>query len=403
MELIKHKAYKFALNPTDTQMVLLNKHCGCSRFIYNTLLKEKQDHYLNNGKTLNYNQTCSFIAKFKKEEETAWLKEVNSQSLQQAAKDLETAYGNFFKGLAEFPKFKKKDRKNSFRCPQSVKVKDGKLFIPKFKEGILIRQHRKINGTIKSCTVTKRPSGKYYVSILVEEKINHLKKTGNKVGIDLGVKDFAITSDGKKYKNPINTKKYEKNLRKTQKDLSRKVKGSNRYNRQRIKVAKVHEKITNSRNDHHHKISTELVRNYDFISLEDLAVKNMVKNHKLAKHISDCSWSSFVNMLKYKCDWYGKKLVQINRFYPSSKTCSTCDYINDKLSLNIREWKCPKCNSIHDRDHNAAINIYRQGLSITGMETEALVNSNINETTVCEVPKKKIHLESEAHKSLACG
>lgn len=403
MDQMKHKAYKFALNPTEVQMGLLNKHCGCSRFIYNTLLKEKQDHYLNSGKTLNYNQTCGFIAKFKKEEETIWLKEVNSQSLQQAAKDLETAYGNFFKGLTGFPKFKKKGLKNSFRCPQFVKVKDNKLFIPKFKEGILIRQHRKINGNIKSCTVTKRPSGKYYVSILVEEEINHLEKTGNKVGIDLGIKDFVITSDGRKYKNPRNTKKYEKHLRKTQKDLSRKVKDSNSYIKQKIKVAKVHEKITNSRNDHHHKISTELVRNYDFIYLEDLAVKNMVKNHKLAKHISDCSWSSFVNMLKYKCDWYGKELVQINRFYPSSKTCSSCDYIYDKLSLNIREWKCPKCNGIHDRDHNAAKNIYRQGLSITGMEMEALVNSNINETAVCEVLKKKSHSDSEAHKSLACG
>lgn len=366
-------------------------------------LKEKQDHYLNNGKTLNYNQTCDFIAKFKKEEETAWLKEVNSQSLQQAAKDLEIAYGNFFKGLTEFPKFKKKDGKNSFRCPQFVKVKDGKLFIPKFKEGILIRQHRKINGTIKSCTVTKRPSGKYYVSILVEEKIKHLEKTNKGVGVDLGIKDFAITSDGKKYKNPRNTKKYEKNLRKTQKDLSRKVKGSNRYNRQKIKVARVHEKITNSRNDHHHKVSTELVRNYDFISLESLSVKNMIKNPKLSKHIADCSWSSFVNMLKYKCDWYGKELVQIDRFYPSSRSCSNCDYIYDKLSLDVRNWKCPNCGAEHDRDHNAAINIYRQGLSITDMEAVALVDSNINETTVCEVSKKMSQSDSEAHKSLACG
>lgn len=396
MKQIKHKAYKFALNPTDVQKILLNKHCGCSRFIYNTLLKEKQDHYLNNGKTLNYNQTCSFIAKFKKEEETKWLKEVNSQSLQQAAKDLETAYGNFFKGLTKFPKFKKKGPKDSFRCPQFVKVKDNKLFIPKFKEGIPIRQHREIKGKIKSCTVVKRPSGKYYASILVEEEINHLPKTNKEVGIDLGIKDFAITSDGKKFKNNRFTKKYQVELRKHQKHLSRKVKGSNRYIKQKIKVAKVHEKITNSRNDHHHKLSTQLVKDYDFIALEDLAVKNMVKNNKLAKHISDCSWSNFVNMLSYKCDWYGKKLVQVNRFYPSSKTCSSCDYIYGKLSLDIREWKCPKCGSIHDRDHNAAKNIYRQGLSITNMEMEALANSNISETTVCEVFKKKNRSDSEA-------
>lgn len=401
MTTVKHRAYKFALNPTDIQKILLNKHFGCSRFIYNKLLKEKQDHYLNNGKTLNYNQTCSFIAKFKKEEETKWLKEVNAQSLQQAAKDLETAYGNFFKGQAKFPKFKKKGSKDSFRCPQFVKVKDNKLFIPKFKEGILIRKHREIKGKIKSCTVVKQPSGKYYVSILTEQEIDHLPKTNKEVGIDLGIKDFAITSDGKRFKNNRFAKKYQVELRRHQKHLSRKVKGSNRYIKQKIKVAKVHEKITNSRNDHHHKLSTQLVKDYDFIALEDLAVKNMVKNHKLAKHISDCSWSNFVRMLSYKCDWYGKKLVQVNRFYPSSKTCSSCDYIYDKLSLDIREWKCPECGSIHDRDHNAAKNIYRQGLSITNMEMEALASNS--ETTICEVFKKKNRSDSEAHESLAHG
>jgi putative transposase len=401
MKQIKHKAYRFALDPTDVQKILLNKHCGCSRFIYNTLLKEKQDHYLNNGKTLNYNQTCSFIAEFKKEEETKWLKEVNSQSLQQAAKDLETAYGNFFKGLTKFPKFKKKGSKDSFRCPQFVEVKDDKLFIPKFKEGIQIRQHREIKGEIKSCTVSKRSSGKYYVSVLTEQEIDHLPKTNKEVGIDLGIKDFVITSDGKKFKNNRFTKKYQVELRKHQKHLSRKVKGSNRYIKQKIKVAKVHEKITNSRNDHHHKLSTKLVKDYDFISLEDLAVKNMVKNHKLAKHISDCSWSKFVNMLGYKCDWYGKKLVQVNRWYPSSKTCSSCDYIYDKLSLDIREWKCPICGEVHDRDHNAAKNIYRQGLSITNMEMEALASDS--ETPVREVFKKKNRSDSEAHESLAHG
>jgi putative transposase len=401
MEQLKHKAYKFCIIPTDDQKTLLDKHFGCSRFIYNRLLKEKQEHYLNCGKTLNYNAGCKVISDLKKQEDFEWLKEVNSQSLQQSAKDLETAYGNFFRSKKGFPKFKKKGNKDSFRCPQFVRVESDKLFIPKFKEGIKFKKHRDIKGVIKSCTISKRPSGKYYVSILTEQEIDNLPKTNKEVGIDLGIKDFVITSDGKKFKNSRFTKKYEKILRKHQKDLSRKVKGSNRYIKQKIKVAKVHEKITNSRNDHHHKLSTQLVKDYDFISLEDLAVKNMVKNHKLAKHISDCSWSMFVNMLKYKCDWYGKKLVQINRFYPSSKTCSTCDYIYDKLSLDIREWKCPKCGSIHDRDHNAAINIYRQGLSITNMEMEALASNS--ETAVDEVFKKIGHCDHEAHKSLACG
>jgi putative transposase len=384
----KYKAYKFKIEPTNDQKILLDKHFGCSRYIYNTLLREKQEHYLENGKTLNYNKCASLIVNWKKKEETKWLKEVNSQSLQQAAKNLETSYGNFFRTKKGFPKFKKKDGKNSFNIPQHIKLEKNKIFIPKFKDGIKIKLHRQIKGNIKSATFSKTSTGKYFVSILSEEKIKAKPKTNKEIGLDLGIKDFAILSNGKKYSNPKYLNKYQDKLKKAQKDLSRKKKGSNRYNNQKLKIAKIYEKIANSRLDFQHKLSTKLIEKYDFISIESLKVKNMIKNHNLAKAISDCSWSQFVSMLEYKCDWYRKTLVKIDQWYPSSKTCSDCNYIYQGLKLNDRRWTCPKCNTHHDRDINASKNIYRAGRSITDMEKKALVRSlRSNETSFDEVSK----------------
>jgi len=337
----------------------------------------------------------------KKDDETVWLKDVNSQSLQQSLKNLETAFNRFFKKQSQFPSFKKKSSGGSFKVPQSVRLDGNRLYIPKFKEGIRIKLHRKIKGKIRSATISKSPSGKYFASILVEEEMDQWERTNKGVGIDLGIKHLVITSDGDKYDNPKLIRKYKDKLRKAQKDLSRKVKGSNRYNRQKLKVAKIHEKITNSRMDNLHKISTELVSKYDLISIESLAVKNMVKNRRLSKSISDCGWSYFTNMLEYKCDWYGKKLVKIDRFFPSSKTCHECNYINQDLTLDVRSWECPSCNTTLDRDINASKNIYRQGLSITDMEGEALVIRD--ETTPCEVSKTRDQFDPEAHESLAHG
>lgn len=386
----KHIAHKFRIYPDEEQKVLIHKHCGSMRFIYNRLLQEKQQHYLECGKSLNYNACSKFITQLKKEEEFSWLKEVNSQSLQQTAMDLETAYGKFFKKIAKFPKFKRKSNGGSFRVPQNVKIVGGTIKIGKFKEGIPIRLHRQIKGEIRSCTVSMTPSGKYFASILAVGDIQHKLKTGKSTGVDVGIKDLAITSDGQKFKNPKITQRYSRELAKAQKHLSRKQKDSNRYQRQRQKVARIHEKITNSRNDNLHKLSTKLVSEYDLITVEDLAVKNMVKNRKLSKSISDCGWGRFVTMLGYKCDWYGKKLVKIDRFYPSSKTCSCCNHIKESLSLNERKWKCPKCDTIHDRDVNAANNILRQGLSITDMEEKALTTRyEGGETNSSEVFKKK--------------
>jgi len=368
---------------------LLAKHFGCSRFIYNHFLKEKQDHYLNNGKTLNYNYCCSGVKKLKDSDEYSWLSEVNAQVLQQSLKNLETAYGMFFRKKNKFPRFKKKSSHQSFRVPQGIKIKNDRLKIFKFKEGIPINLHRKLEGNIKSVTITKTSNDKYFASILCEVPKKFKPNTGKTIGIDLGITDFIVTSDGEKIKNPNFNRSLKQKLSKAQKHLSRKTKGSNRYKRQRKKVARIHEKITNSRTDFQHKLSTDLINRYDMISLESLAIKNMVKNRCLSYSISDSSWSSFVYMLEYKAKWYNKKVNKIDRFYPSSKTCSKCDFIIDKLPLSVRKWQCPKCGENHDRDINAAKNIHRQGLAITDVEMEALASGNAGETAVCETSKKK--------------
>ncbi len=342
---------------------------------------------MNNGKTLNYN-ICSKALSTLKKTDFPWLKEANSQSLHVALINLETAYGNFFRKKSKFPKFKKKSENQSFCVPQFFKI-DKQLFIPKMKEGVDIVISRKLEGEIKSVTISKTPTDKYFASILMEVPKKSLPKTGKTVGIDLGITDFIVTSDGEKIKNPNFSRSLKQKLAKAQKHLSRKTKGSNRYKRQRKKVARIYEKIVNSRKDFQHKLSTDLINRYDTISLESLAVKNMVKNHKLSYSIGDSSWSSFVSMLEYKASWYDKKVIKIDRFYPSSKTCSSCDYIIDKLPLSVRKWQCPKCGENHDRDVNAAKNIHRQGLAITDVEMEALVGGNTDETAVYEASKKR--------------
>ena len=330
-----------------------------------------------------------------------WLKEVNSQTLQQSIQNLETAYGNFFRKKSKFPIFKKKSNNQSFRVPQHIALKDDKIQVPKFREGISINLHRKLEGELKSVTFSRTPSNKYFVSILCEVPKKTKEKTEKSIGIDLGITDFIVLSNGDKVKNPNFNRNSKKKLSLAQKHLSRKTKGSKRQQKQRVKVARIHEKITNSRKDFQHKLSTKLINEYDLISLEDLAVKNMVKNHNLAYSISDSSWSSFVSMLEYKALWYGKNVIKIDRWYPSSKTCSNCDYIVDKLPLSVRHWKCSKCSCEHNRDVNAAKNILRQGLnvysterSLTNVEVEALGSKGDFgiETTVCEALKKRSYV-----------
>jgi len=367
MKVANNKTYKFRLYPNKEQEILLSKHFGCSRFIYNHFLNERKEQYQKDKKSDNYYVQAKSLTKLKNDEYYKWLKEVNSQTIQFALRCLDTAYVNFFRGNAQFPIFKSRKNKNTFTIPQSGRLEENKIIIPKFKGGIKVKlDRREIKGKIGKMSITKTPTGKYYVSIFTEQEIEHLPKTGKKVGIDLGIKDFLITSDNKKYKNNRYTKKYARELKKVQQHLSRKQKGSNGFEKQRLKVAKIHEKIASCRLDTLHKVSKKLVESYDLISVEDLNVKGMIKNHKLSKHIADASWSNFVTLLQYKCNWYGKELVIINRFYPSSKTCNSCGWINQGLKLSDREWTCTSCGENHDRDINASKNILKEGLKIFG-------------------------------------
>ena len=326
------------------------------------------------------------------------MKEINSQTLQQTLKNLDAAYLNFFRGNAEFPSFKSRKSKNSFRVPQHITVEEGRIRVPKFKDGIKLIKHREFKCEIRQCTFSRDCRNQYFVTILVATTHEQLPQTGKSVGIDLGIKDFAITSDGVKYKNHRYTKRYERELKVAQQHLSRKQKGSHQSEKQRLKIVRIHEKISNSRKDTLHKISTKLIRSYDIICLEDLNVKAMVKNHKLAKHISDCGWSMFVSMLEYKANWNDKQIVKINRFFPSSKTCNECGWIKSDLTLNDREWICESCGCEHDRDVNAAKNILTEGINLLSSGTGEYTDGDD-----VRLRNEQLSAKSEAPESLAQG
>ena len=398
LKIIKY-TYKFKLDPTDEQKTLLNKHFGSVRYVYNYFLNQRKTEYLNNKKSLNYYDQAAELTQIKKT--NTWLKDINAQTLQSSLKCLDTAYQGFFNKRTQFPKFKSKKNKNSFTIPQNVRCDGNKLIIPKFLNGIEMIMEREIKGIIKHCSISKTPTGKYFVSILTEMEYNPVEKTNKSVGIDLGIKDFLVLSNGTKIKNHRFLKHYERNLKLNQKYLSRKTKGSVRYEKQRIKVAKIYEKITNSRMDLIHKTTTNIINNFDTIYLEDLNIKGMMKNHKLSKAISDVCWGKFIDTLEYKAFWNDKSIIHIDRFFPSSKTCSKCDWINNSLTLKDREWTCPKCGSKHDRDFNAAINIENEGFRVknisvgtTDYERGAKIRP-ISVGTSNETFKEKKHFVSE--------
>jgi putative transposase len=359
------KAFKYRIYPNQEQKEMMAKIFGQVRFVYNLGLETKIMNYAGNKINVDCFDLNKQITELKNTD-APWLKESPSQALQMSIRNLDNAYTNFFRGFG-FPKFKNRYGKQSFQLPQGVFLSENKkqIFLPKLRY-IDIDLHREFKGEIKTVTVSRTITNKYYVSVLVENNIpNPEKKEINvdtSVGLDLGIKDFVITSDGMKFKNHDFFKSAMNELRIQQRSLARKKKDSNHYKKQKMVVALLHEHIRNQRQDYLHKISKYLIDNYDTICVEDLAVSNMVKNHKLARAISDMGWSEFKSMIEYKCDWYGKNLSIIGRFDPSSKTCNVCGSINKDLTLNDREWTCKKCDSIHDRDINAAMNIRNFGL-----------------------------------------
>lgn len=362
------KTFKFRIYPNKQQEELIQKTFGCVRFVYNLFLARRIAAYKDNKEFISFVQCSRELTVFKKG--FIWLKEPDKNALQNALKNLEQAYKNFFKHTHKFPKFKsKKNRHKSYRTNSTtVKVLKGYIKLPKL--GLVkYRDNQTINGRILNATIKQTPYGKYYVSVCCTDIQNNcLKATNDYVGIDFGLKEFAVLSDGKKYVSPKYLKQSLKKLAKLQKELSRKQIGSSNWEKSRIKVARLFAYITNQRTDWLQKLSIEIVRNYDVISIEDIAISNIVKNHSLARSIVDVSWYEFTRQLDYKCKWYGKIFVKINRFYPSSQLCNICGYRNKKMkNLNIRSWICPKCGINHDRDINASINILTEGLRQVGV------------------------------------
>ena len=404
------KAYKYRIYPTKTQEVLLSKHFGCARYIYNYGLERKIKSYAETKNSISRFTLQMDLPKLKKSEETKWLSEVNAQSLQAAISNLDMAFTRFFKEKKGFPKFKSKhDNHQSFQVPQCTKVNydTNRVFIPKFKEGIKCKFDRYFEGTIKTSTVSRTPSGKYFISILVETEDTIPNKApideNKAVGVDLGIKTFATLSDGTEIQNPKYLKKALKKFKRMQRSVSRKKKGSNSRKKAVKLLARQYEKVTDKRKDFLHKTSKYLIDRYDTICLETLSASNMVKNHRLAQAIQDIGIYTFNTYMDYKAEWYGKNIIRIGRFEPSSKMCS-CGHINSVLKLADRVWTCPSCGAVNQRDLLAAQNIKKFAFKKNNTAGTAEIYAEESMNPVRGAASEIIHADAvETHTSLACG
>jgi putative transposase len=363
------KAFRLRFYPTPEQESLLRRTLGCVRLVYNKALHERTQAWYERQERVGYSETSSLLTQWKKEEDLDFLNEVSCVPLQQGLRHLQTAFTNFFAGRTAYPTFKKKRNGGSAEFTKSAfKFRDKEIYLAKGSEPLPIRWSRQIPKGCEPSTVTVslHPSGRWHISIRFDDPtIKPLPVNENAIGIDLGITSLIADSNGKKITNPKHFKKHRKRLKKAQKNLARKQKGSKNREKARIKVAKIHLEISDARKDFLHKLTTRLVRENQVIAVESLAVKNMVKNHKLALAISDSGWSELIRQLDYKCRWYGRKLVEIDRWFPSSKRCNSCGHIVEKMPLNIREWQCPNCGTNHDRDINASKNILAAGLAVS--------------------------------------
>ena len=357
------KAYKFRIYPNKKQQELIQKTFGCCRFVYNYFLDKRKFEYKKNDVSLSYYDTSALLTKLKQELE--WLKEPDKDALQKSLKDLDTAYQKFFKEHTGYPKFKsKKNRYKSYRTNSNIRFENKHIRLPKLGY-VKVRDKQIPQGRILNATISQEPNGRYYCSLCCTGiEFEQLPKTNQNIGLDLGIVDFAIASDGSKIENPRFYEKSEMKLVKLQRDLSRKTIGSNRWNKARIRVANLQKHISNQRDDFLQKLSTKIVKAYDMIAIEDLDIQSMKETDSSTrnKHVNDVSWSEFRRMLTYKTQWYGKKLSVIDRYYPSSQICHCCGRGDGKKSVGIRSWVCPKCGSELDRDINAAINILNEGI-----------------------------------------
>ena len=411
------KTYEFRIYPTDEQKVLLAKHFGHTRWVYNYALSKKIQHYKQTGKTLSRYDIQADLPKLKKDEATAWLSEVNSQSLQAVLIHLDTAYNKFFTKSGGFPKFKTRKSKQSFEIPKNLTVNfdSGYIELPKFKEPIRTVFHRQFVGEIRTCHIKRSNAGSYYVTILVEDGVELPSKPEitkeTAIGIDVGIKSFAVTSEGEEVANPRHFVTCQRRLASVQRSFSRKIKSkkkgdplSKNAEKQKLKLQLLHEHVANQRKDFLHKVTTRLIRENQTICIEDLNVKGMMKNRKLSKHIGDAGWGMFFQFLRYKSDWYGSNIVTIGRFEPSSKTCSKCGYIKHDLTLKDRAWICPACGENHDRDVNAAINIRDFSFVNTGSDRNTQKSKSARHGIALATSAERMSVMAfEAPESLAQG